>query len=68
MKTLIESQLINALKKRFSITTEIINNEYETSLVVNSILSGEVIFQHKTDLNPLIEIITERIKEEKPCK
>ena len=68
MKTLIESQLINALKKRFSITTEIINNEYETSLVVNSILSGEIIFQHKTDLNPLIEIITKRIKEEKPCK
>ena len=68
MKTLIESQLINALKKRFSITTEIINNEYETALVVNSILSGEIIFQHKTDLNPLIEIITKRIKEEKPCK
>ena len=65
MKTLIESQLINALKKRFSITTEIINNEYETSLVVNSILSGEIIFQHKTDLSELIEVITKRIKEEK---
>ena len=68
MSNIIEQQLINALSKKFSITTEIINNEYETSLVVNSILSGEVIFQHKTDLNPLIEIITKRIKEEKPCK
>jgi len=63
MSNIIESQLINALSKKFSITTEIINNEYETALVVNSHLSGKIIFQHKTDLEPLIQIITERIKK-----
>ena len=63
MKTMIEQQLVAALRKRFSISTEIVDNEYETSLVVNSILSGEVIFQHKTDLEPLIQIITKRIEE-----
>ena len=65
MSNIIESQLINALSKKFSISTEIINNEYETALVVNSHLSGKIIFQHKTDLEPLIAIITKRIKEEK---
>ena len=60
--SLIENQLISALKKRFSVTTEIIEDGDDVSLIVNSLLSGEVIFTQKTDLAPLINIIKERIE------
>ena len=60
--SMIENQLISALKKRFSITTEIVEDGDEVSLIVNSLLSGEVIFTQKTDLAPLINIIKERIE------
>ena len=60
--SLIENQLISALKKRFAITTEIVEDGDEVTLVVNSLLSGEVIFTQKTDLAPLINIIKERIE------
>jgi len=63
--SLIENQLISALKKRFSITTEIIEDGDEVSLIVNSHLSGDIIFTQKTDLTPFIEIILKRIKDEK---
>jgi len=59
---MLENQLISALKKRFSITTEIVEDGDEVTLVVNSLLSGEVIFTQKTDLAPLINIIKERIE------
>ena len=61
--SLIENQLISALKKRFSITTEIVEDGDEVSLIVNSHLSGEIIFTQKTDLKPLIEIIKKKIKK-----
>ena len=61
--SLIENQLISALKKRFSITTEIVEDGDEVSLIVNSHLSGDIIFTQKTDLAPLIEIIKKRIKK-----
>ena len=61
--SLIENQLISALKKRFSITTEIVEDGDEVSLIVNSHLSGDIIFTQKTDLSPLIEIIKKRIKK-----
>ena len=60
--SLIENQLISALKKRFSITTEIIEDGDDVSLIVNSHLSGDIIFTQKTDLTPFIEIIKERIE------
>ena len=60
--SMLENQLISALKKRFSITTEIVEDGDEVTLVVNSLLSGEVIFTQKTDLAPLIEIIKKRIE------
>ena len=60
--SMLENQLISALKKRFSITTEIVEDGDEVTLVVNSLLSGEVIFTQKTDLAPLINIIKERIE------
>ena len=60
--SLIENQLISALKKRFSITTEIVEDGDEVSLIVNSLLSGEIIFTQRTDLQPLINIIKERIE------
>ena len=63
--SLIENQLISALKKRFSITTEIIEDGDEVSLIVNSHLSGDIIFTQKTDLQPFIDIILKRIKDEK---
>ena len=66
--SLIENQLISALKKRFSITTEIIEDGDEVSLIVNSHLSGDIIFTQKTDLTPFIEIIKKRIKDEKESK
>jgi len=61
--SLIENQLISALKKRFSITTEIVEDGDEVSLIVNSHLSGDIIFTQKTDLAPLIEIIKKKIKK-----
>ena len=61
--SLIENQLISALKKRFSITTEIVEDGDEVSLIVNSHLSGDIIFTQKTDLKPLIEIIKKKIKK-----
>jgi len=60
--SLIENQLISALKKRFSITTEIVEDGDEVSLIVNSHLSGDIIFTQKTDLTPFIEIIKKRIE------
>ena len=60
--SMIENQLISALKKRFSITTEIVEDGDEVTLVVNSLLSGEIIFTQRTDLQPLINIIKERIE------
>ena len=60
--SMIENQLISALKKRFSITTEIVEDGDEVSLIVNSHLSGDIIFTQKTDLAPLINIIKERIE------
>ena len=62
--SMIENQLISALKKRFSITTEIIEDGDDVSLIVNSHLSGDIIFTQKTDLTPFIEIIKKRIKDE----
>ena len=62
--SMIENQLISALKKRFSITTEIVEDGDEVSLIVNSHLSGDIIFTQKTDLTPFIEIIKKRIKDE----
>ena len=61
--SMIENQLISALKKRFSITTEIVEDGDEVSLIVNSHLSGDIIFTQKTDLAPLIEIIKKKIKK-----
>ena len=61
--SMIENQLISALKKRFSITTEIVEDGDEVSLIVNSHLSGDIIFTQKTDLSPLIEIIKKKIKK-----
>jgi hypothetical protein len=66
--SLIENQLITALKKRFSITTEIIEDGDEVSLIVNSHLSGDIIFTQKTDLQPFIDIILKRIEDEKESK
>ena len=66
--SLIENQLITALKKRFSITTEIIEDGDEVSLIVNSHLSGDIIFTQKTDLTPFIDIILKRIEDEKESK
>lgn len=66
--SLIENQLITALKKRFSITTEIIEDGDDVSLIVNSHLSGEIIFTQKTDLQPFIDIILKRIEDEKESK
>ena len=60
--SLIENQLISALKKRFSVTTEIIEDGDDVSLIVNSHLSGDIIFTQKTDLTPFIEIIKKRIE------
>ena len=66
--SLIENQLITALKKRFSITTEIVEDGDEVSLIVNSHLSGDIIFTQKTDLQPFIDIILKRIEDEKESK
>ena len=63
--SVIENQLISALKKRFSITTEIVEDGDEVSLIVNSHLSGEIIFTHTTNLEPLLSIIVKRIENEK---
>ena len=62
--SMIENQLISALKKRFSITTEIIEDGDDVSLIVNSHLSGDIIFTQKTDLQPFVDIILKRIKDE----
>ena len=62
--SMIENQLISALKKRFSITTEIIEDGDEVSLIVNSHLSGEIIFTHTTNLEPLISLILKRINQD----
>ena len=62
--SLIENQLISALKKRFSITTEIVEDGDDVSLIVNSHLSGEIIFTHKTDMSPFIDIILKRINQD----
>ena len=63
MSGMIENQIVNALSKKFSITTEIKEDSDSVSLIVNSHLSGKIIFTHKTDLTPLIDIITKRIYE-----
>jgi len=63
--SLIENQLISALKKRFSITTEIIEDGDEVSLIVNSHLSGDIIFTQKTDLKPFVALILKRVEDEK---
>ena len=63
--SLIENQLINALTKRFSITTEIVEDGTDVSLIVNSHLSGEIIFTQRTDLAPLISLILKRVEDEK---
>ena len=64
MSNIIEKQIVNALSKKFSITTEIIEDGDDVSLIVNSHLSGDIIFTQKTDLQPFIEIIKKRIKDE----
>ena len=66
--SMLENQLISALKKRFSITTEIIEDGDEVSLIVNSHLSGEIIFTQKTDLQPFVDIILKRVEDEKKSK
>ena len=66
--SMIENQLISALKKRFSITTEIIEDGDDVSLIVNSHLSGDIIFTQKTDLQPFVDIILKRIEDEKESK
>ena len=66
--SMIENQLISALKKRFSITTEIVEDGDEVSLIVNSHLSGEIIFTQKTDLQPFVDIILKRVEDEKKSK
>ena len=63
--SMLENQLISALKKRFSITTEIVEDGDEVSLIVNSHLSGEIIFTQRTDLAPLISLILKRVEDEK---
>ena len=63
--SLIENQLISALKKRFSITTEIIEDGDDVSLIVNSHLSGDIIFTQKTDLKPFVALILKRVEDEK---
>ena len=60
--SMIENQLISALKKRFSITTEIIEDGDDVSLIVNSHLSNKIIFTQKTDLQPFVDIILKRIE------
>ncbi len=62
--SLVENQIINALSKRFSITTEIIEDGDDVSLIVNSHLSGKIIFTHKTDMSPFIDIILKRINQD----
>ena len=62
--SMIEKQLISALKKRFSITTEIVEDGDDVTLVVNSHLSGEIIFSQRTDLTPLISLILKRINQD----
>ena len=63
MSNIIENQIVNALSKKFSITTEIKEDSDSVSLIVNSHLSGKIIFTHETDLRPLIEIIKKKIKK-----
>ena len=63
--SMIENQLISALKKRFSITTEIVEDGDDVSLIVNSHLSGDIIFTQKTDLQPFVDIILKRVEDEK---
>jgi len=63
MSNIIENQIVNALSKKFSITTEIIQDGDDVSLIVNSHLSGKIIFTQTTPLNQLIEIITSRIEK-----
>ena len=61
--SIIENQIVNALSKRFSITTDIIEEGDEVSLIVNSHLGDKIIFTHKTDMSPFIDIILKRIKK-----
>jgi len=63
--SLIEDQIVNALSRKFSITTEIIEDGNDVSLIVNSHLSGKIIFTHKTDMTPFIKIIKKRIEDKK---
>jgi len=65
MSNIIEKQIVNALSKKFSITTEIIEDGDEVSLIVNSHLSGDIIFTQKTDLQPFVDIILKRVEDEK---
>ena len=64
MSNIIEKQIVNALSKKFAITTEIIEDGDDVSLIVNSHLSGEIIFTHKTDMSPFIDIILKRINQD----
>ena len=68
MSNIIEKQIVNALSKKFAITTEIIEDGDDVSLIVNSHLSGEIIFTQKTDLQPFVDIILKRIEDEKESK
>ena len=68
MSNIIEKQIVNALSKKFSITTEIIEDGDDVSLIVNSHLSGDIIFTQKTDLQPFVDIILKRIEDEKESK
>ena len=68
MSNIIEKQIVNALSKKFSITTEIIEDGDEVSLIVNSHLSGDIIFTQKTDLQPFVDIILKRVEDEKESK
>ena len=62
--SMIENQIVNALSKRFSITTDIIEEGDEISLIVNSHLGDKIIFTHKTDMSPFIDIILKRINQD----
>ena len=64
--SMIEKQVIIALKKRFSVTTEIIEDGDTVSLIVNSHLGEDTIFSQETDLTPLIDIIIKIIKNDHP--
>lgn len=57
-------KLIELIKSRFRIETEIIDSEEELSLVVINIFNNEVIYKHKQDLIPLFWAFKKRLEDE----